>query len=419
MQFHRLIRTVLRMSLFLVCIATLSDFSYAQNVWKKTVGIKAPSDSRLVSQNGITLLYSPTQVFMSNNGGYIWWSISEQFPNGLVAACGLPGKVVGLSVGTDRTVTMHSTTNSGATWLWKAAFTLDVGQELVEVVARGNTMAAYTKQGLIYSSVDGGGSWRRIKVWDGVGELVDLASIGNTWVVCGTQGTARSNDDGVTWVPSTIPFKIGGYLSAIEIHGNEIWGGGPFGMARFDVSSTSWLPSSRGLETSAGMMPTVIDLRELDGVLFGLFRQPDNKNTCYRWDGSQWIPVDNGGLPYGTQVSRFRFSIWRNLLQVFVSGYDANLNGVYVVSHQSPTGVDEVTPTNTALFPIPTESTLHIAGIADTDAVVSVVDPQGAVVLEGTMNDGTIDVRSLAAGTYLLRLTIGDNTSTHVFIVRR
>ena len=389
----------------LVCLAmpVLSNVSYTQDVWTKSAGIKAPGNSRLVSNASISLLYSPTHVFMSDNGGYVWWSIKEHFPNGLVTACTKPGKIIVLRFGKDRTFTLHSTTNAGVTWLWKAAFTLDAGQELVEMVASSEQLVAYTKQGVIYASADNGESWRRFRVASDLGDLVDVAVLGNTWVVCGTQATNWTTDEGTTWSKTPVPFKVGGYLVAVESSGGIIWGGGPFGVARFDMASMSWSVASSGLDQSTGIVPTVVELKDLDGVLFGIFRQSNNANTCFRWANTQWRPVDRGGLPYGTQIGRFCFSICKGLLQVFAHGSDANLQGVYVVKHQSPTDVFETNTNEVSVSPLPADESIVVSGLPPSACEGVIVNESGIrVAIIHVEAGGRINTNSLASGVYSL-----------------
>lgn len=335
------------------------------------------------------------------------------FPNGLSVACAVQGKVIGLSVAGDTVAYLHTSPDGGKTWSWKAAFTLEAGHRLVDVASHGRQVLAYTQLGIVYASSDAGQTWERRQVGLPLGELVDVAAIGSTWIACGTEGSAWSSDAGNTWVASLIPMQAGGYLTCVEACGSDLWGGGTFGTVRFNPSTRSWDVTSDGLPRNGSTAPTSIEIKELGGVLFGLFRNSASANSCYQWSNNQWKPVDQGGLPYGEQISKHRFSVWRNYLQVFCNGSDANLQGVYVVVHEAPTEVGEPSTQLAArLSPLPASDVVNVStGDPGTVAVGQVWDALGNRVWSGEVNGHlALDVAQFANGTYHVVLVTPTDT---------
>lgn len=423
MCFARYRFTIVAAVLILVLGVVGTQVGYAQGQWTKSAGIKVKSDCKLVAHHSVSLLYSQQEVYLSDNGGFMWWSISDKLPQGLISACATSHSVIGLSMQSDRTVRMHTTTDGGTTWNWKAAFTLDPGQDIVELCSEREMLYAYTKQGIVFTSPNGGETWLRTKVAQQVGDLQDLALTSTVWVACGTQATMWSADAGITWSKSAIPVQAGGLLNAVEVHNDEVWGAGGFGAVRFDLSSRSWIQASHGLSASPEKLPAVVDLKELAGVLFGLFRMPTNANACFWWNGSAWVAADNGGLPYGEQISRFRFGVWRDLLQVYSNSSDPNMRGVYVVRHTAPTSVNNGTPQHTEpplhLGPIPATDHLLIQSPTGEGVSVTVFDAVGSIVHSITVNGSALlPTTSFPSGTYVLVLSTGTHTFSRVITVQ-
>lgn len=418
MSFYNMVRFVLALLVFASPYVGVHECR-AQGKWTKSVGIWAPLESRLVSDSRISLLYSSDDVFLSDNGGYIWWSIKNLFPNGMVAACAIQDRIIGLSIAADRTVRIHTSTDAGATWLWRAAFTLDPDQELVEISGYENALLAYTKQGVIYASSDIGETWKRLRITEPIGELLDVAQVGSIWVACGTEGGLWSADAGSTWHPARVPVQAGGQVTSVEAHNGKLWGGAIFGSVCFDFESMSWYLVSNGLNAATSALPTSIELKNLGGTLFGLFRDSKDANKCFRWDNDAWQPADKGGLPFGKQVQRFRFGMWRNFLMVFSNSTDPNMRGMYVIKHDVASEVNDANSESAQISPIPATDRLYVRTPNNSNMQVSIVDITGVRVFSTeVLAADVIDVSNLPTGTYQLILHSQSTTLTRPLVIQ-
>ncbi len=398
------IRTVLVTWCLVGCLLPNLAMAQTQDRWTRSAGVLADADCRLAAQDNVVLLFNRREVLLSDICGYMWWSVKQHFPNGLSAACRLQGTLVGISTDPDRFVYLHTATSAGLLWSRVKLFELPPGHDVHDVQSDGSDLTMYTHQGMIYTSADGGYTWSTIENAPPVGLLDDVASAGTLWVACGTQTTAWSTNFGRTWVPTIAPMEVGGMISQVEEHAGVIWAGGLFGAARFNAQTRSWEPANNGLTPTASLLPRVVELKELGGVLFGIFRTVHGENHAYRWTGSLWRRVDEGGLPHGEHLSRFRLGLCKQLLLVYSSGTDKNFQGVWVVRHDATTAVDEDASKPTLqLSPLPATDRLLIQTPGAGQATITLQDLNGRAVLTTTVSGyQALDVAHLPAGTYVL-----------------
>lgn len=71
---------------------------------------------------------------------------------------------------------------------------------------------------------------------------------------------------------------------------------------------------------------------------------------------------------------------------------------------------------NIVLRPNPSQDKLFIMGLSEPGGVVEIINYQGQVVQTSTLKDGSIDVSHLAAGVYLIRITLGSQASIRRWI---
>jgi hypothetical protein len=321
------------------------------------------------------------------------------------------GTIKAFSVDDENRAFLHETLDQGTTWSARHVFTLPIGEQLLDVVSHGNSLTVITPQGSIIHSTDGGQEWNRFRITEPIGQLVDAAEANGLWMVCGTEATIWSANNGVSWSFASVHLQLGGPLTAIEACRGEIWGGGLLGAARFDQESRSWVPMSAGLPTGGVLKPRVVDIKELGGVLFGLFRTTAGANVCCFWKDTAWVLVDRGGLPYGEQVRRFKMSLWRDLLQVYCSGSDPNLQGVYVVKCDAPTHVTDALVPTLHLSPIPATDRLLVRTPDNRQMRAELSDASGRrISLQVVAGYGVIDTSTLPAGMYVL--IVSDYTVT-------
>ena len=86
-----------------------------------------------------------------------------------------------------------------------------------------------------------------------------------------------------------------------------------------------------------------------------------------------------------------------------------------------PTGIDEVEQGGIRLRPNPTRDRLTVERPDAGPATLEVFNAKGQKVLSTTTNQATVtlDVSSLSAGSYLLRVTTAEGSSVRNFVVGR
>lgn len=77
--------------------------------------------------------------------------------------------------------------------------------------------------------------------------------------------------------------------------------------------------------------------------------------------------------------------------------------------------VSDVTKTKVSIYPNPTTDVLHITAGSKV-AAVEVFDMMGRKVSNATLVDGKIDVKNLAKGAYVLKVTAEEGSTSHKFI---
>jgi hypothetical protein len=397
--------TTTRVALAVLLLVCTSAWMYPQDQWTRAAGVYAPRNSRLVASEGASLLFSKQEVFLSDNAGYMWWSIRQHFPNSVAAACSHNGVLMAVSVDQQGQVRLHRSANNGNAWTRSEVVRLPDGHEIVDLVSHGTGLSLFTKQGGLYYSADDGATWTSQATPNTIGELLDVARVADVVVLCGTEGAVWKSTMSANWVPTIAPFQVGGMFTMVEEHGGTIWAGGVAGAARFDLQSRSWEVESLGLPILATLAPTPIDLRNFGGVLFALFREGNGRNVAYRWGGGMWLPVDAGGLPPGEHVARFRFGLCRDFLLVYSSGSDPNFQGVYTVHHRSPTSAGETAARHLELSPLPATDRLLVQPPVDAPMRATLTDMQGALVLETTVSGfEVLNLTAIPTGTYTLLL---------------
>ncbi|GMV53487.1 MAG: T9SS type A sorting domain-containing protein [Flavobacteriales bacterium] len=395
---------------------------HAQNNWMRIAGITAAKSSKMFSESGFSLLYSADDVLYSESSGYMWWSIRGQLPHGLACAANTPRGFVGLAVLKNSDVIAYSTTNGGARFDRTGPDVLfnTGGRQLTDMVYSAGRLYTFSASGSIWYTEGTEQVWTEIVADTAVGQLSDVAWIRNLWVVCGSGGTMYSADGGLSWIQIPIPIQLGSSISLLEVHGNELWAGGLFGAAVLNMQERAWHYKNEGLPNVPSLFPRPIDLRSLGGVLFCVFRTGGVNNTMYRWTGSRWTNVDDGGLPPGEHIRRFCMGLQNGYLQVYSSGTDVNFQGVYAVRAGVATSAEEdASHLNIGPNPASDHVMVTISNTGD-EADVSLINVLGQQVFHASTHGSlTIPTSHLPSGTYLLRYGVANKTIVRPLVIAR
>lgn len=404
------------LGLLVYCSGTVSVS--AQPVWSRAAGVKAGVDCRLESNNSFSILYNSKDVLFSGPGGYMWWSIRQHFSDGLVASCVHSNQMFGMSVDPHGLVYLHSASSDGGSWERRSVFSLPGDESIVDMVSSERRLIVFTTAGTIYHSDDGGIRWTQRTIQPSLGTITDVAYASGVWVACGTNGVAWCTDSSTAWYPMAVPVQIGGAITLVEAFKGTIWAGGLFGTARMNLHSHSWEPMIDGLPAVPALFPRPIELRELGGNLFGIFRS-NTENMVYRWGGGMWLAVDRGGLPPGDHVRRFSIGLQAENLLVYASGTDINFQGIYVVRHGLPTNVPE-TIQEPVLWPVPATDVLYVSTETTYPTYFTICDATGSIVSKGSLEDSrVINVSELPSGYYLLQVMRRDNLVSAPFVIHK
>jgi subtilisin family serine protease len=230
---------------------------------------------------------------------------------------------------------------------------------------------------------------------------------------------------------------VGAYRAAYQVGGN--WQGGEIG--NFSVKGPTLdgrlkpditapgvhVVSCVSSYTTESVTPVAVLVFQGRGYMFA------------SWEGtSMSSPVGAGvaallleAFPYATPA-QVRSAIMENARTDAFTGPIApsgstlwgmgKINAYQAVTALMPfAGVADIEDFATRIWPNPADEVLHVTLEGALDhAQFAVLDLTGRLVSEGNVNRAspTIDVRSLAPGTYLLRITNGNEHTAHRFVKR-
>ena len=135
--------------------------------------------------------------------------------------------------------------------------------------------------------------------------------------------------------------------------------------------------------------------------------------------GSGTLVTVNGAVSYNLTglLAETAYDVY--VRSVCAEGANSTWSAISVTTLAEQEGIEDVDNASISLYPNPASSTVTLTGIAGM-ATVTVVDMNGRVSGEWTVNDGTltIDVTSMAQGAYFVRIVGEQVNAIRKLIVR-
>jgi uncharacterized protein (TIGR03437 family) len=151
----------------------------------------------------------------------------------------------------------------------------------------GSTLFVGTQGDGVFKSTDSGGAW--ISINNGL-QSIDITALGasGTDLFAGTngQGLYKSSDNGATWAQIEIDYTVGSPVTAILIHGSDIYASTIFGVIKSPLSNFSFTPVNTGL--------TNLNVRSLAATANDIYAATDGGGVFRTIDfGANWSQVGN------------------------------------------------------------------------------------------------------------------------------
>lgn len=413
-------------TIFIVGIIVSTGLSSVGQTWQRASTLTTTRDARLVARGGGLILYDNKVVFRSLDNGSTWSDIGDRFPEGVAVACVNGGAILAISNPVDSDTAQVSVTyNGGISWDNISVLPVSDQGRMIDIELNNGTYFAFTSEGWVHISQDGGNSWQSRIVGGSIGGMLDLAVVGNFWVACGTEGTAWSANDGITWFSSVAPVEVGSGFRQLENVQGKILGGGLYGAAEFDPLTRSWTVRNNGIPRWASLLAQPVSFLSRDNVLFAVFQTIDGYSTVLRWSpsGSRWVVVNSDGLPRNNQAGSHQLAVYEDRLFMYVLNNDINFVGVYNARHNAPTGVDAIDveqQSSIEVMPQPASDFMTVRTGTYKSVTLSLTDTQGRIVhSEIVSGDAYINVDDVAPGMYVLRLVGEDAIINRLVVVQR
>jgi hypothetical protein len=403
-----------RFILFLCALATMAVSTVAGTYWQQVSDVSLSKNARLDGYKNVLYLYDDASFMMSVDHGATWKRESGSLKNGVIAV-----ERVGTSVfafaqhGEENNVRVLKADETGRSWNVTSEIEIGSNDRLAGVAVYGTGIYAFSRNGKILASWDGGVRWNYRAAPNQIGAVIDMAVSSDVWVICGTDGAAWSSDVGITWHSTFAPVETGSTILSLETLDNTIWAG-----CRLGANTVN-----NGIPVFASLVATPLAIRSIGGVLFGVFKTYNGASSLLRMAErtNAWVSMPSTGLPPHNLTKRENFTVINNEIYLYHHGDDAGFLGVYKVRNDAPTSVDEMPSVAAVVSPLPASTDLTI-GLSDGGHMqAAIVDQMGRTVRTFSV-DGTaqINVSDLASGTYnLLLLDEQRRMTTHNVVIAR
>ncbi len=237
------------------------------------------------------------------------------------------------------------------------------------------------------------------------------------------RGIARWN--GTQW--DSVGGGVGGYIFALEVDSvnDLLYASGAFTYAGDSVAfgvavwnDTVWRPVGTGLDT----LWATTDLEMFNGELYAcgatvtVTTYGDTLRNIYKFNGTKWVSVDGGA-----NNSVLMMEVFQNNLYAgggFVTefgGVPANHIACYGTTCPTSVGVDEQpSPVPFTMFPNPNDDVLHITTPDPDELIFRLYSSNGQLVKEEKFRSQLdYSTAELAAGTYIVQVSLEDGTRSH------
>ena len=193
---------------------------------------------------------------------------------------------------------------------------------------------------------------------------------------------------------------------------NQMW--------QFNSATQSWIPKASypGSARQAALAFSNDSYGYFGGGMAGY---TTNYYNMFRYnpDSNTWSAAGNMPLFGAAWASVFTIgnNAYAGLGAKFVGSSLNGLDSFYKYSMQVPTGINKVTGTHqVAIYPNPVSDQLHLSIPLNATFEATVYDLVGKIISRGTVQQGTIDVKGLAPGSYILQVKTADEVLYARFI---
>lgn len=310
---------------------------------------------------------------------------------------------------------VYLSNNNGSTLVRVGLDTLDV----IALAINGNNLFAgaydkYNNPGEgVFLSTDNGATWKAVN--NGLANL-DVSSlvISGTNLFAGTEGGGifLSADTGKSWTVVNSGLNLSGlnlYVRTLIVNGSNLFAGNDNGVFISNNNGGNWAPASSGLEYSTNHYPVY-------SLVF-------NGNDLYAGTqgGGAFLSKNNGGNWKSVGLA---FSGSNNIPALAVSGIyliaGTRGAGIYIAP-LGTLGIDgkEAQDMNISIYPNPGKDIVYVTSYSTKKSILYVYDVAGKLMLTQVLQNGksTIDVKSLAPGTYNLNFLIGTETVNKQLVI--
>lgn len=402
-------RTLLLFASVVSIIAAPSQHALAQ--WVQAGDLQSPN---AIATNGSTV-YAGTSagMFRSTDDGTTWTEINNGFPKDWVGSI-LPagndlyaGTVPGQGANPVDTGTVFRSTDNGAHWTKTGLTRADVSCLLMVGTNLYAGLDGNTGPGGVCMSTDNGTTWTPITTGL-LGTRISTMAVSGTTLYAGSErGVYMSTNGGTTWMSAGLSSY---FIATLLFNGGTLYAG-TFGHGVFVSTNngTTWKPANNGISaTSYTYGMTASGTNVFVGNGSGAFLSTNG--------GTSWTAV-NTGLPgnganglgglvvNATYIFGGNAGVYRRPLADFIS------SGVSAVA---------ASPSTIELSPNPTNGMITVRARTGNEIRATVENVLGQRVSAASVHgsDLSLDLSSVPAGAYYVRITV-DGVATTRMIVRR
>ena len=291
-----------------------------------TNGLTSPHIETLALRNNTLIVGTSMGIFLSTDDGTSWKATTPISSFQVIQSMVVSGNSIFASV---LSKGIYRTTDDGKSWKRVDSASVPIGIVPLSMAAVNDTVYAATISGL-YTSVDTGGTWKKLPPIPNVNVYYAIQTAGNRLYTCTDTGLFYSSDKGITWTAlnNGLPLNQDCYQLAIEQ--NELFLATAKGVFFSANSGNSWVKINNGL--------TLKTLTTLSTVGNKLLASCWDQDGNFFFENNTWNPIQ------GIDSSHAIIDVKVRNSDVFALSYFDNL--LFVSSDNGVTWNQKAIPVN-------------------------------------------------------------------------